>query len=120
MRMVMAATGNIGFGPAWAAAGRLCAAPASASAPVARMVLRSMLSMSVLLSAGFIVEGVSSRLDRSGQVSKKARGNVDPHAHHHRTVSNDFNGLALPSRLSSRHGLFLVFASGRNRDRSIR
>jgi hypothetical protein len=33
-----------------------------------------MLSMSVLLSAGFIVEGVSSRLGRSGQVSKKARG----------------------------------------------
>jgi hypothetical protein len=34
--------------------------------------------------------------------------------HHHRTVSNDINGLALPSSLSSRHGLFgfLVFASG--------
>jgi hypothetical protein len=51
-----------------------------------------MLSMSVLLSAGFIVEGVSSRLGRSGQVSKKARSKVGPHAHHHRTVSNDFKG----------------------------
>jgi hypothetical protein len=35
-----------------------------------------MLSMSVLLSVGFIVEGVSSRLFRSGQVSTKARGNA--------------------------------------------
>jgi hypothetical protein len=33
---------------------------------------------------------------------------------HHRTVSNDFKGLALPLPPSSRHGLFgfLVFASG--------
>jgi hypothetical protein len=38
-----------------------------------------MLSMSVLLSAGFIVEGVSSRLGRTGQVSKKARNNARPH-----------------------------------------
>src|SRR3954468_22310381 len=104
--MVTAATGNIGFGPACAAAGWLRAAPASASAPVARMVLRSMVFMSVLLSAGFIVEGVSSRVGHRGQVSKKTRNNVGPHAHHHRTVSNDFNGLGLPSRFSSRHGLF--------------
>src|SRR6201988_3125982 len=46
--MVVVATGKIDFGPAWASAGVVAAAPASASAPVARMVLRSSWSMGVL------------------------------------------------------------------------
>ena len=48
--IVLTPTGKMDFGPACAAAGPPCvAAPASASAPVARMVLRSTVSMRVLL-----------------------------------------------------------------------
>src|ERR1700716_695806 len=50
MGIVVTPTGKMDCGPACAAAGPLCvAAPASASAPVARMVLRSTISMRVLL-----------------------------------------------------------------------
>src|SRR5882757_2151415 len=48
--IVLTLTGKMDFGPACAAAGPAwVAAPASASAPVARMVLRSTVSMRVLL-----------------------------------------------------------------------
>src|SRR3954471_7015058 len=46
--MVVAATGKIDFGPACAWAGVVAAAPASARAPVARIVRRSRWSMGVL------------------------------------------------------------------------
>src|SRR5882672_2907522 len=47
--IVVAGTANIGFGPACAAAGALCvAAPASANAPVARIIRRSISFMGVL------------------------------------------------------------------------
>src|SRR3954466_10525744 len=49
--MVVAATGKIDFGPACAWAGVVVAAPASASAPVARTARRSRWSMGVLLLA---------------------------------------------------------------------
>src|ERR1700704_6160689 len=48
--IVLTLTGKMDFGPACAAAGPPCvAAPASARAPVARIVLRSTVSMRVLL-----------------------------------------------------------------------
>jgi hypothetical protein len=46
MGMVVVPTGKIDFGPACASADEVAAAPVSASAPVARIVLRSMVSIS--------------------------------------------------------------------------
>src|SRR5258707_10313011 len=69
--MVIAATGNIGFGPACAAAGRLCAAPASASAPVARMVRRSTVSIGVLLRLILLLRAY---LDRQPALDNPALG----------------------------------------------
>ena len=66
--IVVAATGKIDFGPACASAGEFAAAPASASAPVARMVLRSRWSMGVSPVAFLLVVA-----------TKKARAGRGPH-----------------------------------------
>src|ERR1700712_4342555 len=61
MGIVVTPTGKIDFGPACAAAGPACvAAPASTSAPVLRMVLRSTVSMRVLPGLFSLFDGVSS------------------------------------------------------------
>src|SRR5258708_2126882 len=52
--MVVAVTGKTVFGPAWAAAGVVAAAPAIASAPVGSTALRAILSMDVLSSLRFL------------------------------------------------------------------
>src|SRR3954471_20540494 len=95
--IVTAGTGNIAFGPACAAAGSLrVAAPASASAPVARMLRRSMLSMGVLLFVCWFGGVLDREIPRRNPALDLNRSN------HHRTVSNDFKGLALALPLSSR------------------
>src|ERR1700739_4257113 len=56
--IVTTGTANSGFAPVWAGAGRLwVAAPASASAPVAMMVLRSTVSKGILLCAFLVWPG---------------------------------------------------------------
>src|SRR5262245_26960878 len=62
MGIVVAAIGKIDFGPVCASACVVAAAPASASAPVVRMVLRSSWSMGILPLLFFVVA-----------VTKKAR-----------------------------------------------
>src|SRR5713226_7572519 len=53
--MVVTGTGKIGFGPACASAPPFCAAaPASASAPVASIVLRSTVTIVILLFSAFL------------------------------------------------------------------
>src|SRR3984893_8083820 len=70
---VVAGTGKIGFGVAWASARLVCeAAPASASAPVASIVLRSTVFMAFSLSSLlFLRQGVS----RPARCARQDNGN---------------------------------------------
>src|SRR6202051_53720 len=71
--IVVAGTGKIGFGVAWASARLGCeAAPASASAPVASIVLRSTVFMAFSLSSLlFLRRGVS----RPARCARQDNGN---------------------------------------------
>src|SRR4051812_18473773 len=85
--MGTAGPANIAFGPACAAGGALCGgAPASASAPPATMLRRSIVSMGIFLSELFVV---GACLDRPAAARNPALDLVS--GNHHRSVSNDFN-----------------------------
>src|SRR2546423_14812963 len=100
--MVVVPTGKIAFGPAWASA-EVAAAPASANAPVARIVLRSTVSMGFSLSLLLLrmkkardgaglprLETISSMLDLGRQLAA-----IGGELRHHLLVQPDVHARGI-------------------------